>query len=86
MSDVQQAPAATATVAPAASQGSKFVVTKSMINGFISSGLTVPEMAEKITEQSGHKCSEAVVRNAAKAYDIKLRNKPKKSPFAFEAI
>ena len=65
-------------------QPQKFVITEAMVKGLLSQGLTVDEMAEKITEQSGIKCSAAVIRAAAKAYNLSLRNKPKKSPVVFE--
>lgn len=61
-----------------------FMVTKALIEGYHKQGLTVEEMATKITEASKIKCSVGVVRKAASKYGISLRNKPKKSPFVFE--
>jgi len=63
---------------------SNFVITKATIEGFCQKGLTVSEIASEISKTSGFKCSDAVIRTAAKHYGISLRNKPKKTPFTFE--
>lgn len=56
---------------------SKFVVTKSMLEGFIEEGMTVKDMADKLTEMAGKNCGVATVRNLCKHYELNLRKKPR---------
>lgn len=61
-----------------------YCVTKEMIKGYCDKGLTVSEMAQEMTQVSGYKCTDAIIRAAASKYKIDLRKKSKKSPFTFE--
>ena len=72
------------SIAEAPAKTGDFTITKAMVQSYCEQGLTVDEIADKITAESGIKCSPGVVRKAAKNYSISLRNKPKKSPFKFE--
>lgn len=82
MSDVQSSTTLTSATNTVATQ--EFTITKAMLQGYLSKGMTVPEISAEISKESKFKCSDAVVRRAAKAYSIDLRLKPKKSPFVFE--
>lgn len=65
---------------------SNFKVTKALMEAYVNNGFTVKQMAEDITKQSGVKCSDAVVRSAAKTYGINLRLKKMPSHFVFEDL
>lgn len=64
----------------------KFKVTKALIEAYVNNGFTVRQMGEDITKQSGVKCTDAVVRQAAKTYGINLRLKKMPSHFVFEDL
>lgn len=65
---------------------SSFKITADLLNGFCKKGLTVEEMAENISSQSGIKCSVGQVRKACKHYNISLKAKPRKSAFELDEI
>lgn len=63
-----------------------YVITAALLNTMCQSGMTTKEMAEKITNQSGIKCSVNQVKKACEYYGISLKAKPRKSAFAFEEV
>lgn len=65
---------------------STFRITAEMLNGYCQQGLTVKEMAETISNQSGIKCSVNQVKKACEHYNISLKAKPRKSAFTFDAV
>lgn len=63
---------------------SEFKITAAMLNDFCKAGMKVGEMAAKITEESGNKCSVGTVKKACEHYGISLKSKPRKSVFKFD--
>lgn len=57
------------------SQRRKFEVTKDWLQNHITLGYTIADMAEKLTEMSGKRCSELTVRNLIKHYNLNARKK-----------
>lgn len=53
----------------------KFEVSKQLLESFIEEGMTMKEMAEKLTQLGGRTCSVGTVRILAKHYDLDLRKK-----------
>lgn len=65
---------------------STFRITAEMLNGYCQQGLTVKEMAETISNQSGIKCSVGQIRKACEHYNISLKAKPRKSAFLLDDV
>jgi len=57
------------------SQRRKFEVTKDWLQNHITLGYTIADMAEKLTQISGKRCSELAVRNLIKHYNLNARKK-----------
>lgn len=54
----------------------KFEVTKELLEGWVSQGHTVNQIAEELTSLAGKKCSPGNVRSLCKHFEINLRKKP----------
>lgn len=65
---------------------SQFMITKAQIEAYVNNGLTVKQMAEDVTNKSGIKCTEAVIRKACKTYGVDLRFKARSGSFVFEDL